>query len=86
MTLSDLSVRRPVFAAVLAILMTLVGGREIHPVNVRVGGFYKVPRKRDFAEIAEQLKRARDLALETVRWVAGWPIPTCFAHLLSNTA
>ncbi len=31
-------------------LMTLVGGREIHPVNVRVGGFYKVPRKSDFAD------------------------------------
>ena len=56
-------------------LMTLVGGREIHPVNVRVGGFYKVPRKRDFAAIAEQLKRARDLALETVRWVAGFDFP-----------
>jgi len=56
-------------------LMALVGGREIHPVNVRVGGFYKVPRKRDFAEIAEELKRARDLALETVRWVSGFDFP-----------
>lgn len=26
-------------------LVTLLGGREIHPINVRVGGFYKVPRK-----------------------------------------
>ena len=24
-------------------LMTLLGGREIHPVSVRVGGFYKAP-------------------------------------------
>ena len=24
-------------------LMRLLGGREIHPVNVRVGGFYRVP-------------------------------------------
>ena len=56
-------------------LMTLVGGREIHPVNVRVGGFYKVPRKSDFAGIAEELKRARDQALETVRWVSGFDFP-----------
>ncbi len=56
-------------------LMTLVGGREIHPVNVRVGGFYKAPRKRDFAEITEELKRARDLALETVRWVSTFDFP-----------
>lgn len=56
-------------------LMTLIGGREIHPVNVRVGGFYKAPRRRDLAPIAEELKRARDLALETVRWTAGLDFP-----------
>ena len=28
-------------------LMTLLGGREIHPINVRVGGFYKVPTRRE---------------------------------------
>ena len=27
-------------------LVALLGGREIHPINVRVGGFYKVPTKR----------------------------------------
>ncbi len=24
-------------------ILTLLGGREIHPINVRVGGFYRVP-------------------------------------------
>jgi sulfhydrogenase subunit alpha len=24
-------------------LMALVGGREVHPINVRVGGFYRAP-------------------------------------------
>lgn len=28
-------------------IVTLLGGREIHPINARVGGFYKVPSKRD---------------------------------------
>ena len=28
-------------------IMILLGGREIHPINVRVGGFYKVPEKKD---------------------------------------
>ena len=28
-------------------LMTLVGGREIHPINVRVGGFYRAPTRRE---------------------------------------
>jgi coenzyme F420-reducing hydrogenase alpha subunit len=56
-------------------LMTLVGGREIHPVNVKVGGFYKAPSRRDLLAMGDQMKRARDLALETVRWTAGFDFP-----------
>lgn len=56
-------------------ILTLLGGREIHPINVRVGGFYKVPAKADFAPLTERLKWARDAALETVRWVARFPFP-----------
>jgi sulfhydrogenase subunit alpha len=54
---------------------TVLGGREIHPINVRVGGFYKLPAKSTLAGLAERLKWARDAALETVRWVAGLPFP-----------
>jgi sulfhydrogenase subunit alpha len=56
-------------------IVALVGGREIHPVNVRVGGFYKAPSKQELARLAEQLKWGRDTALETVRWVAQLPFP-----------
>lgn len=56
-------------------IVALIGGREIHPVNVRVGGFYKVPTKKDLAPLAEKLKWARDAALETVRWAAALKFP-----------
>jgi coenzyme F420-reducing hydrogenase alpha subunit len=56
-------------------LMTLVGGREIHPINVRVGGFYRVPTKSELRSLVEPLERARDAALETVRWTAGFDFP-----------
>jgi coenzyme F420-reducing hydrogenase alpha subunit len=56
-------------------VMALLGGREIHPINVRVGGFYKLPAKRDLLPLAETLKRARDAALETVRWTATLDFP-----------
>ncbi|HEX9056201.1 MAG TPA: Ni/Fe hydrogenase subunit alpha [Ktedonobacterales bacterium] len=56
-------------------IVSLIGGREIHPVNVRVGGFYRVPTKRELAPLAESLLRARDIALDAVRWTAGLPIP-----------
>lgn len=56
-------------------LMELVGGRSIHPINVRLGGFYSVPTKADLKPIAEQLQAALDHALATVAWVAGFDFP-----------
>jgi sulfhydrogenase subunit alpha len=56
-------------------LMRLLGGREIHPVNVKVGGFYRVPGRDELAPVAESLQRARDLAVDLVRWVAGFNFP-----------
>jgi coenzyme F420-reducing hydrogenase alpha subunit len=56
-------------------IVALIGGREIHPINVRVGGFYKVPAKQELAPLAERLKWARDAALETVRWTASLNFP-----------
>lgn len=56
-------------------IVAALAGREIHPVNVRVGGFYRAPRKRELAPLAERLERARDAALETVLWTAGFEFP-----------
>ena len=56
-------------------LFACLGGREIHPVNVRVGGFYRVPAKKELAPLLEQLKPARDAAVQTVRWTAKLPFP-----------
>jgi len=56
-------------------IVAFIGGREVHPVNVRVGGFYRVPSKLELAQLAEQLKWGRDAAQETVRWVAQLPFP-----------
>lgn len=56
-------------------LMAAIGGREIHPVNVRVGGFYRAPSARELAPFVERLRWAREASLETVRWVAEFPFP-----------
>ncbi|MGB7622997.1 MAG: Ni/Fe hydrogenase subunit alpha [Terriglobia bacterium] len=56
-------------------LVSLLGGREIHPVSVRVGGFYKVPTKKELVPLGERLKWARDAALDTVQWTADLPFP-----------
>ena len=56
-------------------LMELVGGRAIHPVNMRLGGFYSTPGIADMRQLAEQLRRALDDALATVNWVSGFDFP-----------
>jgi len=68
-------------------IMDLLGGRAIHPVNVRVGGFYRAPSAAELAPLARQLRDALPLALETVRWVAGFDFPdfTCPHELLALT-
>jgi len=56
-------------------LMRAIGGREIHPVNVRPGGFYRLPTRAELSPVAENLACARDLAVNLVRWVATFPFP-----------
>jgi coenzyme F420-reducing hydrogenase alpha subunit len=55
--------------------MTTLGGREIHPVNVRVGGFYCVPRKKELLTFVEKLKWAKEAAIKTVQFVATLTFP-----------
>jgi coenzyme F420-reducing hydrogenase alpha subunit len=56
-------------------IVDLLGGRAIHPVNVRVGGFYRLPTRRDLAGLAETLKRGCEIAVELVPWLARLPFP-----------
>src|SRR5271167_988515 len=56
-------------------LMRTLGGREIHPVNVKAGGFYRAPSRAQLATVEESLAHARELAVDLVRWVAGFRFP-----------
>ncbi|HEX6804657.1 MAG TPA: Ni/Fe hydrogenase subunit alpha [Terriglobales bacterium] len=51
-------------------IVSLIGGREIHPISAAVGGFHKLPTKARLRELTDDLKWARDASLETVRWTA----------------
>jgi coenzyme F420-reducing hydrogenase alpha subunit len=56
-------------------LMEVVGGRSVHPVNVRVGGFYRFPTAEELRAIRPDLQQALDDSLETVRLVSGFEFP-----------
>lgn len=52
-----------------------LGGREIHPVSACVGGFYRVPSKRELAELRPSLVEGLRITEELLEWVAGLEFP-----------
>ena len=56
-------------------LLTVLGGRAIHPINVAVGGFYRAPRPGDLHQLCPDLEWGLAAAIDTVRFVAGFEFP-----------
>jgi len=47
-------------------IVAALGGREIHPVGLRVGGYHRVPTRNELAPLIPRLEQARDDAIQTV--------------------
>jgi len=56
-------------------IMHSVGGRDVHPVNVKVGGFYSWPDPQQLSGLVAVLEEATQLAVDTVGWVARFDFP-----------
>jgi coenzyme F420-reducing hydrogenase alpha subunit len=56
-------------------ILEVIGGRAVHPVNTRVGGFWKAPRKAEVRGLMDELKVARDSSLASVKLFGGLDFP-----------
>lgn len=56
-------------------LLETLGGRAIHPINVALGGFYRLPTSAEFAAIVPDFEWGLEAAVETARWVASFDFP-----------
>ena len=56
-------------------LMALLGGRAVHPVGMRVGGFYRVPTRDQLRALLPALEVALEDSKETVRWTSTLQLP-----------
>lgn len=56
-------------------LLEVLGGRAIHPVNIAVGGFYRLPRREELQSLIPDFQWGLQAAIETARWVASLPFP-----------
>lgn len=51
-------------------ISTVIGGRSVHPVSVRVGGFYKMPDKGELTALLPELETAYEESLKAIRWAS----------------
>jgi len=56
-------------------VMELVGGRAIHPVNVKVGGFYRMPTVAELEGLLPDRERGLEDALAAVQLVSTFDFP-----------
>lgn len=56
-------------------LLEALGGRAIHPINVAVGGFHRLPRREELAALIPDFEWGLDAAVAATRWVAAFPFP-----------
>jgi sulfhydrogenase subunit alpha len=56
-------------------LMIVLGGREIHPINARVGGFYRAPTSAALRALLPELEAARERTIDAALWMATLTFP-----------
>jgi coenzyme F420-reducing hydrogenase alpha subunit len=56
-------------------LIRLLGGRSVHPVGARVGGFFRAPAQTEVGGMLDQLRAALPEAQELIAWAAALPMP-----------
>ncbi len=56
-------------------LMEVIGGRAVHPVNTRVGGFYAAPSREAIRGLVPELERAEELSVASLKAFAAFDFP-----------
>ncbi len=56
-------------------ILEVIGGRAVHPVNLKVGGVYKIPAKADILSLRDELKWAVETGVGLVKAVSGFDFP-----------
>lgn len=59
-------------------IIETLGGRSVHPINLRVGGWYRLPTRTELSALRERVARGIELARETVEWVGTFSFPPTF--------
>lgn len=56
-------------------IIQVLGGREVHPINVCLGGFYRLPEPAALQELGVQLRDVQQKAWDLLAWVSNFHYP-----------
>jgi sulfhydrogenase subunit alpha len=56
-------------------LLELLGGRAIHPINLVIGGFYRLPRREELVSLIPDFRWGLQHSVEAARWLSTLPFP-----------
>ena len=56
-------------------ILEVIGGRAIHPIGLKVGGFYKLPNRKALRGLEDDLKWALETSVATAKLVGGFDFP-----------
>lgn len=54
-------------------ILAALGARPVHPVSVRIGGFYRIPTKKELLRLVPEIEEGYGLALEGIAWASSLP-------------
>ncbi len=64
-------------------IMRLLGGRSVHPIGARVGGFHKAPGLADVETLLQKVNEQLPNAEALLRWTAALDLPQTEQHFVS---
>ena len=56
-------------------ILEVLGGRAIHPINIAIGGFYRIPKEPELRELIPTVQQGLEDSIEAARWLGGLSFP-----------
>jgi coenzyme F420-reducing hydrogenase alpha subunit len=56
-------------------ILEVLGGRAIHPINIAIGGFYRLPKESEIRELIPMVQQGLEGAMQAALWLSGLSFP-----------
>lgn len=57
-------------------ILEVLGGRAIHPINIAIGGFYRLPKLQELRDLIPKIEQGLADAIDAARWLGRLTLPS----------